>query len=185
MLTVDTHFPSGYLCEKCKVLDSDATPVEVYQEVLSCADRQFGDFMQWCEEQPWYEDTVIVIMGDHLFMDVDRTSIFPYDIAQSDKMSQRYWYNAIINSTETPTQERIQNRKFSSFDMMPTILVSMGVEFDGDGLALGRSLYSDSPTMLEKYGVDYVNTEIQVRTVEYEHFIGDEPQTSKQSQKKN
>ena len=44
--------------------------------------------------------------------------------------------------------------------MYPTTLSAMGVEIEGDRLGLGVDLYSDTPTLAEKYGLEYVNTEL-------------------------
>ena len=37
----------------------------------------------------------------------------------------------------------------------------MGVEIKGDRLALGTNLFSDTPTLTEQYGYDFLNTELQ------------------------
>lgn len=44
--------------------------------------------------------------------------------------------------------------------MFPTILASMGVAIDGDRLGLGTNLFSQQPTLLEKYGIDEVIEEL-------------------------
>ena len=63
-LTADTHFPDGYVCEKC-----ENTHEEQYSNVLSCSSRQVAEFIDWLKEQPFYENTTIVLSGDHLTMD--------------------------------------------------------------------------------------------------------------------
>ena len=65
MLTVDTHFPDGYLCSLCEE-GKYSVPLA---SIVECADRQAANFIQWCKEQDFYEDTVIVVMGDHPRMD--------------------------------------------------------------------------------------------------------------------
>lgn len=64
MLTVDTHHVDGYVCDIC-----GDTYESQLANVLQCADNQIYDFINWCEEQDFYDDTVIVITGDHFRMD--------------------------------------------------------------------------------------------------------------------
>ncbi|MGN0539151.1 MAG: hypothetical protein ACI4KI_04775 [Candidatus Fimenecus sp.] len=37
--------------------------------------------------------------------------------------------------------------------MYPTILASLGVEISGDRLAIGTNLFSDTPTLVERDGI--------------------------------
>ena len=150
MLTVDTHFEDGWLSESC------VTPYgDQYKNVINCADTMLNDFINWIKSQDFYDDTVIVISGDHLTMDVDF-----FDSYSSDY--QRSVYNVFINS-ELSTNNKY-NRVFSTLDMFPTTLASLGVTFDGDRLGLGTNLFSDSKTIFEEYGYDYVNSEFRKRS---------------------
>ena len=79
--------------------------------------------------------------------------------------------NIIINPSGNlkNVPETVQkNRQFSSFDIMPTILEAMGNTLSEDGIALGRSLYRNVPTLVEEYGRNTVETETMRRTVQYE-----------------
>ena len=53
-----------------------------------------------------------------------------------------------------------KNREFSTLDMFPTTLASLGVKIKGDRLGLGTNLFSGKETLIEKYGYDYVNEEV-------------------------
>lgn len=46
-------------------------------------------------------------------------------------------------------------------DMYPTTLAAMGFNIEGNKLALGTNLFSELPTIIEKYGQDYINEEVQ------------------------
>lgn len=70
----------------------------------------------------------------------------------------RYIYNVIINS-ELEIENK-NNRKFSSFDMFPTTLASLGAQIKGEKLGLGVNLFSGEKTLIEKYGYEYVNEEL-------------------------
>ena len=73
-----------------------------------------------------------------------------------------------INSVKT-TERR--ERFFSSLDFFPTILESIGAEIPQGALGLGRSLYSDQQTLLEKYGKDSIDNVLKKRSVEYDYFL--------------
>ena len=67
MLTVDTHFEDGYVCEQCQNEFGDNR----YANVMACSSRQVDAFVKWIQKQPFYENTTIIISGDHLTMDSD------------------------------------------------------------------------------------------------------------------
>ena len=144
--TIDTHTPDGYICDECKhEYDSQ------YANVISCQSRQVEAFVRWCQKQEWYENTTIVITGDHKSMS---EKFFKH----LDKNYLRTPYNCFINSAIEPLQPK--NRKFAIFDFYPTILASLGVKIKGEHLGLGTNLFSDEKTLLEKYGVKKINSEV-------------------------
>ena len=57
--------------------------------------------------------------------------------------------------------EQIIYSEFSDMDMYPTTLAAMGFNIEGNKLALGTNLFSELPTIIEKYGQDYINEEVQ------------------------
>jgi len=71
MLTVDTHHVDGYVCDIC-----ENTYPHQLANVIQCADKQIQDFITWCKEQDFYDNTTIVIVGDHLRMDSSLVSNF-------------------------------------------------------------------------------------------------------------
>ena len=136
MLTVDTHHIGGYVCEYCQ---SDYP--ERYENVMACSSKQVDAFVQWLQKQPFYENTTVIIAGDHLSMDkgyFSRVSPEPYD---------RHVYNCFLNSAVTT--ENTKNRWFSAFDMFPSTLAAMGCTIEGDRLGFGTNLFSTTPTLLE------------------------------------
>ena len=147
MLTADTHFPDGYVCPQC-----DDEYESQYANVLRCSSKQVYSFIEWIKEQEFYENTTIVISGDHLTMD-------PKFLEDLDETYERTLYNCIINSPTKPVKEK--NREFATFDMLPTTLAAMGVEIEGDKLGLGVNLFSGEKTMTEEYGFELLNYELQ------------------------
>lgn len=154
MLTADTHFPDGCRCRLCE--DVYEAP---YANVLACSSRQVAEFVDWIREQPFYENTTIVISGDHLTMDAG----FMEDI---DPDYTRTVYNCFINSAISPLKEK--NRQFGTFDMFPTTLAAMGVKIEGDRLALGTNLFSGEKTLTEQFGFEYLVEELQKQSDFYD-----------------
>ena len=147
MLTADTHFEDGYMSDETpKLYDNQ------YSNVIHYSDQLVNEFINWVQQQPFYENTTIVISGDHLSMDKDYFN----DI--SDKY-QRTVFNEIINS---PVQaENAKNRQFTTFDLYPTTLAALGVEIEGNRLGLGTNLFSGTKTVPQ--GLRHHIFEYQVR----------------------
>lgn len=146
LLTVDTHFEDGYVCELC----SDKFGKNQYANVMACSSKQVAEFVEWIQQQDFYENTTIVISGDHPTMDSD----FCEDI---DEDYQRKVYTAYINADASAGT---QKREFSTFDNFPTTLAALGVEIEGNRLGLGTNLFSDEQTLTEIYGVEKENQEL-------------------------
>ena len=139
MLTVDTHHVGGYVCEYC-----NGEYPEQYENVLSCASRQLVGFLDWIKQQDFYENTTIIISGDHPTMDAEYAATnLPADY-------DRKVYNCFINSAVST--ENTKNREFCSFDMFPSTLAAIGCKIEGDRLGLGTNLFSNKPTLCEKIG---------------------------------
>ena len=154
MLTVNTHFPDGYLEKSCEKVIKD----NQYANSIACSSKQVGEFINWIKEQDFYENTTIIITGDHLSMANNKI----FDNAD------RKIYNVFINSAVDSNHD---NKKFTSFDMFPTTLASIGADIDGDKLGLGTNLYSSKKTLIEKYNIDYVNAELQKKSTFYNNNI--------------
>lgn len=161
MLTVDTHFPNGYICDLCEN-KYDTT----YGNAVACADRQVYDFVQWIKKQDFYEDTTIIIAGDHTSM-VDTGSKFWKSLSND---YQRTVYNAIINPQCAYKKKVTTKRKFSTMDMFPTTLAALGVEIDGNKLGLGTNLFSGEETLREELGANYINKELKRNDKMYNQF---------------
>ena len=161
--TIDTHHPDGL------VIDSPNHKFEYpfdlqYSNVIYNADINICEFVEWIKHQDFFKDTVIVISGDHLSM----STTVPNAMVGHDY--ERKTYFAIINSDT----ERLNNntiRHYTTLDIYPTILAAMGYEIEGDRLGLGTNLYSDKETLMEKYGIEYLNGEISKNSTYYNENI--------------
>jgi phosphoglycerol transferase len=117
-------------------------------------------FVKWIKEQSFYDDTTIVIAGDHLTM---QSGFYP------ENDYERVTYNAFINARTKPVREK--NRVFTAMDMFPTTLAALGAEMDGDRLALGTNLFSDKDTLAEEMGFDAFNDELSKRSIFYNNNL--------------
>ena len=74
---------------------------------------------------------------------------------------ERNIYNCFINYSNQVNAVDSTYREFSSADMFPTILASLGVQIDGNRLGLGVNLFSDEPTLPERLGKDVYLAELK------------------------
>lgn len=167
METADTHFPDGY------VGPNTPTPRESqYANVIAYSDSEVVKFVRWIQSQDFYENTTIVIIGDHLSMDQKFFENF-------DESYLRTTFNLILNPAEgllDIPEERKFNRWWFNGDMFPTMLASMGVKIEGERLGLGTNLFSDKPTLMEENGEgikgwQYVDDQFKYRSNYYAEKI--------------
>ena len=166
MLTVDTHHIGGFTCELC-----GSNYEESYENAIACASKQVCDFVQWLMEQDFYENTTIVITGDHCSMD---NGYFERNV---DDGYVRHIYNCFINAAAQPF--RTTQRSFCAMDMFPTTLAAMGCTIEGDRLGLGTNLFATTPTLMEKMGYTKLCAELSQQSEYYEtHFYGKQEEES-------
>jgi len=158
MLTVDTHQKEGYVCDLC-----EDNYEKQFANVMSCADNQVYKFIEWIKQQDFYENTMIVITGDHPSMDGSLVNNVGYD--------NRYVYNCFINADGEDTNTK--NRNFCTLDIMPTVLSGLGFDIEGDRIGLGVNLFSGLETLEEKLGYDYLEKELSGFSEYFEEFLYD------------
>ena len=159
LLTVDTHFMEGYQCEDC--LETHDNP---YLNTLNCSSKQIYNFVEWIKEQDFYENTTIVIAGDHLNMGGDYIGTIPRDY-------NRTVYFTIVNSAVEYTGNG--EHLYTTLDFFPTTLAAMGAKIEGNRLGLGTNLFAtDLDTLSDKYGQDILFEELAKSSEYYvKHFI--------------
>ncbi len=158
LLTTDTHFEDGYASDQTPNLFNDQ-----YSNVIHYSDEQVYNFLSWIKEQPFYDNTTIIVVGDHPTMGKD----FFKDI---DPNYQRTVYNVILNSP-TKVEGSQQNRIFNATDMFPTTLASLGATIQGQRLGMGTNLYSGKPTLMEELGQQNYMDEIAKKSTFYNKKI--------------
>ncbi|MBR4106259.1 MAG: sulfatase-like hydrolase/transferase [Alphaproteobacteria bacterium] len=157
LMTLDTHYGTAKfaddICERKYGADNNI------KNVISCSSYQIGEFINWLKAQDFYHDTVVVMLGDHLTMN----EWFSSDM-------NRKVLNIFIN---TPIgADRTKNRIFTSFDIYPTIIESLGAKISGHRLGLGTSLFSDIPTLTEsKMSIEEMDTEVRKSSKLYDWLL--------------
>lgn len=151
MLTVDTHFEDGYLCNKC----TDTYGADQYSNVMACSSRQIGEFIQWIQQQDFYENTTVVLVGDHLTMDAD----------YCEDISEEYERKTYVSYINAPVENKTDiTREYATLDLFPTTLAALGAEIDGNRLGLGTNLFSSDQTLTERFGIDQMDKELRKKS---------------------
>lgn len=159
MLTADTHHIAGYKCSECENKYS-----QQYENVIACSSKQIGKFIEWIKQQDFYDNTTVIICGDHLSMDAQ------FFRENTPKGYERHTYNCFINSAVATNNTK--KRKFTPMDMFPTTLAAIGCEIDGERLGLGTNLFSNTKTLAEAIGVKKLNNELNKKSEFYvKNFI--------------
>lgn len=146
--TIDTHAPHGMYDPDCIKIENEKDEDEQLKVTARCVSRELDKFLISLKSKTFYENTSIVIFGDHRFMGTRLVKDFP----------DRKWVNVFINASKIPSTE--EKRRFSDIDMFPTILSSMGFTIEGNKLGFGADLFSEEKTLVEKIGLDSLNKEI-------------------------
>lgn len=164
IMTMDTHFGDEHFePKKCQIKYHDKKLKDKYnpKNVVSCSDLQISEFVEWIKSQPFYENTEVVIVGDHLTMS---STIF-------DDKVERTVYDVYMNSS-IQDKSHTKNRQFTALDTLPTLLEGLGYTIEGHKLGLGVSLFSGEKTLLEQgISLDTLNTELDRQSKVYDKLL--------------
>lgn len=151
--TINAHAPfvvpdrwqaDGYLSEP-------KTP----QRGIEYTDRALRHFFNIAKEQPWYENTVFVITGDHGNREMKSTK---YDTPYI-----KYHIPFIVYTPDgTVPPIEVKGRVMSQFDITPTLLHLMG--YDKRFMSLGTDLFDP---LRPHYGLSGVNGRLMVTGLKY------------------
>ena len=162
-LTADTHDP-GYLCPNCP--DNQEN---IYGRTVRCSSAQLYDFVEWCRGQPFWDNTTIMIAGDHASM--VKSLYVSAGAAEYDKhygAVSRLVYNCFVNAAVPEEKLHEKNRRFTTMDLFPTTLAAMGCEIEGNRLGLGTDLFSGAPTLSEEMGYERLFEELGKKSIFYD-----------------
>lgn len=154
MLTVNTHFMDGYVDDKYP------RKYGGYRDAYYYSDKEIYEFVEWIKKQDFYENTTVVLVGDHLTMNAE----FLKNQDQTVDL-----YHLFINSAVKPVDTA---KRSIILDMFPSTLASLGAKIEGDRLGLGTNLFSDKKSLIDKYGIEKLDAELKKKSLYYEeNFI--------------
>jgi len=123
LFLIDTHGVSGQLNQTCaKAGYAD------FEGIVECTANQVADLVYYIKDKGWLDTMNIVIIGDHLAMKnlVSR---------KLETVKKRHIFGMIVSKDKLykNTDEIVP------FDMLPTMLSSLGFSYQGNQLGLGYS----------------------------------------------
>ena len=120
------------------------------------ASSLIANFVDWAKKQDFYQNTTIVLIGDH-----SRCSSFSKSESHPIPEKDRRVYNAFINVPFSMQKNIRKNRTFNQVDLFPSILELAGWEIENHRVGIGVSIFSDTMTLAEEYGGDYLREELR------------------------
>lgn len=143
--TSDTHFPYRYSSPNCKNEKKFDNNFDEHfylnlRESFKCSSQFIAKFIKKLKKEDFFQDTLIVVSGDHLISVNDKTSKYlNVDNYNKDPLINRRIFFKVINSTNTPTRNLM-----SHYDIAPTILNDLQILNSNQyKFGLGLSLYSN------------------------------------------
>ena len=154
--TLDTHFPHGFVQPSCEVKYGDT------RDAIKCSDKIIYDFIKWCQEQDFYDNTLIFAVGDHLMMSAS-------DIAKlSEVYPKREIYNIVLAKDIKPQSIY---KPYSMFDWGAAVADKAGI-IKGNRLGLGVSLFGNEPTLVQQIGGYRLEEEVLKNSLKYNSLLG-------------
>lgn len=99
--------------------------------------QNLNDFIDWFKMQDFYDNTTLVVIGDHNRMGKN--------VVTGEKI-----YNAFFNLPENLKSDVNVYRSFNQIDMFPTILEIMGFKLPERKAGMGVSLFAKNKTLSER-----------------------------------
>lgn len=171
LLTNNTHSPDFFIESTCGAIESN------YQNAINCVDLLIGEFIAWIRTQDFYENTTILIVGDHLMntnLPLPRESRKIYNAfinprfcdLRTKSANQKMDCHDSTRCAKSRNDDLTKSRNLSHFDFAPLILDSLGICTKSFGLGRNPLL---GQTLLESNGVDFA-TQISADSRLYESF---------------
>ena len=174
-LTVDTHFSGNSVADDgnpCPHCDQEMVKDDQYGACIRCSSKQVSDFVDWFFEsgeipEEVADNTALAVIGDHVTM----SGSWLNDAIDAGFDRRTYYcFKSPVAERETTFK-----RDYCAYDTFPTVIAALGYEIEGDRLGLGTNLYSDTPTLIEEYGLDVVEPEIEKKSETMERLFEYDP----------
>lgn len=142
ILTLATHGPDAVLdatCDNTKINDS------LIPSAIECTANHINDLITYLEQHGLIQDTIIILQSDHLAM----RNTLANELGQYPEDSRKNLFT-ILGADFSGKYETAG----SAIDIFPTILEALGFTI-ADGTAnFGRSLISETPTLVQDLGLE-------------------------------
>lgn len=156
VLTVDTHPPDGTVSKSCEPyarIDNNIF------HAVHCTDQLVEKFVTHLQQSPAWDDTVVLLMSDHLHMRNTGMDYYPPEF-------ERRLYATILNGDRTGSVDIPSVH----MDIAPTLLGMMGVQHQ-QGFLAGRNLlqpdaqdlWVDPEDSSRLSAIRYINTNLLSR----------------------
>ncbi len=132
VFTVDTHAPGTVLPYNCPKIFGDI------RDNILCTDNNIASFLTEFKKTPYWQNTTVVIVGDH--------PMFKALPTQQRKKYRRGIYNVFLNLPDNMSYN--PRKEFTALDLAPTYLELLGIKLPEHAFGLGRSLFSDVPSLI-------------------------------------
>lgn len=151
MSTIDTHGPEGFLSPSCRSAGIAALTMDMGKAV-ACSTKLAEAFVRKVLERHPDRDMRIVVMSDHL----------AHHSSSYEALSARERFNTVLFIMPDIDKARTIERPGTMLDVYPTVLDWLGwLPAYQNGAGLGRSLFRDPPTLVEKNGLEQLNKSIR------------------------
>lgn len=157
ILTVDTHGDTGHLNAACM-----RKGYQDFKGIVECTADSVADFARYVEQQGWLEKVNLVIIGDHLAMQnpvADKLNSIPERRIVNIILSK----NHLVKKTET----------IVPFDLLPTVLDSLGFEYADGQLGLGLSGFRSYSEARVKDRIAYLRETVLYKSLTYNKLWSD------------
>lgn len=146
-ITLTNHFPFELEEDDTSIepYDSNSNTLNNYFPAVRYMDEALEDFFDQLKEAGIYEDSIIIIMGDHIgisanhnramSMYLDKEEITPYDQVQLQRVPMFIHIPGDGNG-------KVMSEVTGQIDMKPTILSLLGIEAEDD-LYFGNDVFAD------------------------------------------
>jgi phosphoglycerol transferase MdoB-like AlkP superfamily enzyme len=123
--------------------DLTGTELGNYLEAVNYADYAFGIFIDLLKEKGLYDDTVIVVFGDHYGMqmyDEDLINFLGYDKNDFNDARMQYEFSNVLCGMRIPGQENLTiSEPVSKNDIKPTLAQICNLD---DTFSMGTSIFN-------------------------------------------
>ncbi|WP_053070725.1 sulfatase-like hydrolase/transferase [Halomonas sp. PR-M31] len=141
-LTMDTHHPHGHISPSCKEVRYRDGEINTLN-ALRCADQLVSRFIDRVRSSPYYQNTRLVVLSDHLAMINDAQTLI-------EKADKRENLLMVFDSDVAPGERQVQG---TMLDVGATLMSLMGA--DKTALGFGRSLFETDSINAPAYTRDY------------------------------